>query len=298
MQDRFKPHILLFTVNLIYAGNYTVAKLAMPEYISPNAFIVLRAFVGSVVFFLIHSIWIKEKVAKGDWLRMILCGLTGVAINQLMFFKGLALTFPINASLIMILVPMIVMVIAAIFLKERISKFKILGIISGLGGAAVIILTGTSLADLSISKGDSFILINAISYSIYLILVKTLMAKYEPFTVMRWVFFFGFLMVLPFGAHQLDDVQWTTLPNIVWFSILYVLIGTTILTYLLNAIALRIAAVTLVSTYVYLQPLLATGIAIMAGKDELTPNKLLAGALIFIGVYLVSLKAKSMHVSS
>ncbi len=292
MSDKLKPHILLFMVNLIYAGNYTIAKLAMPEYISANAFIVLRAFVGTVVFFLIHSIWIKEKVAKGDWVRMILCGLTGVAINQLMFFKGLALTYPINAALIMILVPMLVLVIAAIFLSEKISKYKIAGIISGLTGAAVIILSGTSITELTVSKGDSFILINAVSYSVYLVLVKDLMKKYEPFTVMRWVFLFGFLMVLPFGVNQLDDVSWHVLPKIVWFSILYVLIATTILAYLLNTIALRIAAVTLVSTYIYLQPLLATLVAISVGKDDLTTKKLIAGLLIFGGVNLVSLKVK------
>jgi drug/metabolite transporter (DMT)-like permease len=113
MPPRLKPHLLLFIVNLIYAGNYTVAKIAMPAYISPEAFIVIRATVGALTFLLIHAIWVKEKIAKEDWFRLVLCGLFGIAINQLMFFKGLALSSPINASLIMITVPIIVIVLSA-----------------------------------------------------------------------------------------------------------------------------------------------------------------------------------------
>ncbi len=292
MQERFKPHILLFTVNLIYAANFTIAKIAMPEYISANAFIVIRAGIGALFFFLIHTFFIGEKVDRKDWPRMIACGAFGVAINQLMFFKGLAITTPINASLIMILTPIMVMLISAIILKELISSIKVLGVVCGLIGASLIILSGAKLIELSISKGDLFIFINATSYAFYIVFVKSLMKKYEALTVVRWVFFFGFLMVLPFGAFEINDVHWMTLPSYVWLSILYVLIGTTILAYLLNAMALKISTATLVSTYIYLQPLLAALIAIMAGQDVLSLKKVLAGVFIFSGVYLVSLKRK------
>lgn len=293
MPERFKPHILLFIVNLIYAGNYTVAKIAMPAYISPNAFIVLRAAIGSIAFLLIHSIWIKEKIDPKDWIRLIFCGLFGIAINQMMFFKGLALTTPINAALIMITVPIIVMVFSAISLRERITFLKFSGVIFGLFGASIIILSGKQIADLAISKGDFFIFINATSYSIYLVLVKSMMKKYEAITVMRWVFLFGLIMVLPFGFNHLDEVSWTTLPNQVWWAIGYVLLGTTIMAYLLNAVALKISSATLVSTYIYLQPLLATVIAILSRHDSLSWRKVTAAVLIFIGVYLVSLKRKT-----
>ena len=292
MQEKYKPHLFLFTVNLIYAGNFTIAKIAMPQYISANAFIVIRAAVGALFFFIIHSLFIKEKVQKQDWQRLVLCALFGVAINQVMFFKGLAITSPINASLIMILAPIMVMIISSIYFKELISLSKFIGVISGLAGASFIIISGNNLSELSISKGDLFIFINASSYAFYLVLVKSLMKKYEALTIVKWVFFFGFFMVLPVGFHQLDDVQWTALPRIVWAAIIYVLLGTTILTYLLNALSLKISSATLVSTYIYLQPLLATLIAVIAGKDELSWKKVLAGSFIFLGVYLVTVKKK------
>ena len=128
----------------------------------------------------------------------------------------------------------------------------------GLSGAAMIIISGEHLGALSVSQGDLFILINATSYALYLVLVKSLMLKYQAFTVMRWIFFFGFFMVLPFGFADLLEVQWNSLPKVAWYSVAYVLIGVTILTYLFNAMALKTASASLVSTYIYLQPLLAT----------------------------------------
>lgn len=294
MPGRLKPHILLFLVNLLYAGNYTIAKLAMPAYISPSALVFIRGATGALLFFLIHAMWVGERVERQDWMRFILCGLFGVAINQLLFFKGLSLTEPINASLIMITVPIMVMLIASVTLKERINGIRALGVLLGMTGAATIIISGKALSDLSVSRGDLYILMNATSYAIYLVLVKSLMARYEPFTVMRWIFFFGFLMIIPFGVAELGDVDWANLPASAWWAIIYVLIGVTILTYLLNAMALKISSATLVSTYIYLQPLLATFIAIGFGKDTLTLKKALAGILIFTGVYLVSRRVKPL----
>jgi len=297
MPTRLTPHILLFIVNLIYAGNYTVAKIAMPVYIAPEAFIVIRASVGALTFFFIQSIWVKEKIDPKDWFQLVLCGLFGIAINQLMFFKGLALTSPINASLIMITVPIIVILISAIALRERITYTKFFGVMLGLFGAAIIILSGKKIADLTISKGDFFIFLNATSYAIYLILVKSIMKKYEAITVMRWVFFFGLLMVIPFGVFQLQDIEWHAFPQKVWLAVAYVLVGTTILTYLLNGVALKISSSALVSTYIYLQPLMATIIAILSKHDTLNYKKIIAAVFIFFGVYLVSYKRSSQQLA-
>ena len=297
MNANLKPHLLLFIVNFLYAGNYTIAKFAMPEFITPEAFVVLRASVGALIFFMIHFLWIREKIDMSDWYKLILCGLFGVAANQMLFFKGLSLTQPINAALIMITVPILVMLIASVALKERVTLFKILGVVCGLSGAAIIIISGENIRALVVSRGDLFILINATSYALYLVLVKSLMVKYQPFTVMRWIFFFGFFMVLPFGIFKLAEVDWQHLPGIAWRSIAYVLVGVTILTYLFNAMALKTASATLVSTYVYLQPLLAAFIAIGFGKDVLTNEKVVAGILIFLGVYLVSFRQRSRAIA-
>ncbi len=289
MFEKLRPHILLLCVNLIYAGNYTIAKEAMPQYISPFGFIVLRATAAGLFFLSFHFLFIKkEKVILKDLVQLFICAIFGVATNQLLFFKGLAITQPINAALIMVLTPSIVLLISFLFQGEKIGLRKILGILIGLVGASIIIVLGNESSQRRVSIGDLMILGNATSYGIYLVLVKKFMVKYHPITVLKWVFFFGFLLVLPFGIRDVIGADYRSFPKHVWFSIAYVLIAVSVLTYLLGGIALKYSSPTLVSTYVYLQPFLATLIAISMRRDHLTNYKILAGIMIFLGVYLVS----------
>ena len=141
--------------------------------------------------------------------------------------------------------------------------------------------------------GDLFIFINASSYGVYLVLVKSLMKKYNPMTVMRWVFTFGLIYVIPFGIGDVRQIEWSTFSTNIWLAVAYVLICVTIFAYLFNAIALKIVNPTIVGIYIYSQPLLATLIALFYAKDVLTIEKIGAGLLIFIGVYLVSSKGKA-----
>jgi len=137
--------------------------------------------------------------------------------------------------------------------------------------------------------GDIMIFINAVSYGIYLVLVKKLMIRYHPITVVKWVFTFGIFMVIPFGVKDFLVVEWGEFTPLIWGSIVYVLVGATFLTYLLNAFALNIVNASVVSIYIYLQPLLATVIALIMEKDELGVVKILAAIFIFLGVFLVSI---------
>ena len=287
-------HLALFAANFIYAGNYTVAKEVMPDYIQPFGFIMLRALTAFVFFFFLHLFVIKEKVEKKDFGLLALCGLFGVAINQLMFFKGLNWTTPINASLIMTTTPMLVLVASALLLGERITVRKLIGIGLGATGAILLILYGQSMESRENGLlGDLFIFINASSYGVYLVLVKSLMKKYNPMTVMRWVFTFGLIYVIPFGIGDVRQIEWSTFSTNIWLAVAYVLICVTIFAYLFNAIALKIVNPTIVGIYIYSQPLLATLIALFYAKDVLTIEKIGAGLLIFIGVYLVSSKGKA-----
>ncbi len=263
----------------------------MPEPVPPFGFILLRVVCAVVFFTIVHFLFIKEKVAKKDLPRLFLCGIFGVALNQLMFFKGLSITTPINASLMMITTPITVLLISSLSKIERLTATKILGILCGASGAIVIILYGKH-ADVSSQGylGDIFVLINATSYAIYLTIVKPLMTKYHPLTVVKWAFTFGILFVAPAGWSQFTSVEWSSLSGEVWMSVAYVVIGATFLTYLLNVIALTKANPSLVGIYIYLQPLIAAFIALSFGKEELNAFKLIASALIFSGVYLVSKK--------
>lgn len=287
-----KAHAALLAVAVIYGLNYSIAKDVMPEYVLPRGFILIRALGATFLFHLVAFFRESQKVERKDWLRFALAGFFGVAANQLLFFEGLNLTTPINASVIMTTNPIIVLLLSALILKVPIKPVRIAGIILGLAGAIFLISRGkdiTGIFDRGKSLGNLLVFLNAASYGAYLIVVKPLMSKYKALTVIRWVFTIGLLYVIPFGYHQLKEVEWLELPVIISLEIAYVVMFTTFLAYLLNVFALKIVSSTTVSFYIYLQPLVATLAAIAMGKDQLTLVAVISAIMIFTGVYLVSL---------
>lgn len=286
-------HIAMFLVALIYAANFTIAKpvMAGPNfYLDPFGFIMLRCLAGTSLLWITHFLFVRERVDKKDLGRMALCGVCGIAGNQLCFFYGLNLTTPINGSLIMLVTPILVLLLSMVVFKEKITHTKTLGVVLGLSGATLLILTGkTGIQDApNPGLGNIFIAINAAFYAAYLVLVKPLMSKYSPFTTLKWVFLFGTLYVIPFGWMPLQEANFGAMPPSILWSIGFVLFFVTYLTYVMNGAALSIVKASVSSTYIYLQPLLASIIAIGAGKDELTIYLLIAGVFIAAGVYLVS----------
>lgn len=285
-------HLALLAVALIYGGNYSVAKLVMdPGYLRPETFILLRISCGMGLFWLFHALVIRERVDRRDLPRLILGGLFGAAANQLLFFKGLNLTTPISASLIMTLTPALVLLVSAIILGEAITRRKVVGIVIGGLGAAWLIVAGKEMILAPRGwLGNLLVLANATSYGLYLVLVKQLMTRYHPLTIIMWVFFFGWLMVLPITLGGVWTTNWQSIPAQAWWAVAYVLLGTTFLNYLLNALALRVVPASTVSIYIYLQPLFAVIIALAMGQDQLDWVKVGSGLLIFAGVFLVSWK--------
>lgn len=290
MNESRQAHLALFGVALIYGANYTIAReVLVSDSIQPQGFILFRVISGVFLFGLLYHGLIREKVWRKDVWLFALCGLFGVCINQIFFFRGLKLTGPIHASLIMTTTPIIVLVVSAFAIGERITWQKILGIAIGATGAVLLISHGQEVSFQSDQLwGDLQILINATSYGIYIVLVKSLMKRYHPFTVMYGLFIFGFFFVFPFGIQEALSVNWPAFTPGIWLGFVYVLLFTTFLTYLLNGFALKRLNASVVSIYIYLQPLLASTIALLLGKDEATVLKLAAAALIFVGVYLVS----------
>lgn len=293
MKIKILPHIALFAVNLIYALNYSIAKDVMPDYIGPSGFILLRVIGGSFLFFLTYIFFIKEKVNLSDIVRLIFCGLFGVAINQLFFFEGLNLTTPINAAIIMTVSPILVIIFSAIIIKEKITIRKIFGIFLGLTGAATLILkSGAISLNNDYFIGNFLVFVNATSYSIYLVIVKGLMTKYNPITVMFYVFSFGLIFVFPFGISELSNVSLEIFTLEIFLKVGFVVICTTFLAYLFNAFALKSLNPSVVSIYIYLQPVLATVIAIILKSDSLDLVKIISSAFIFSAVFLVSMPSK------
>lgn len=291
MNKTLTAHISLLIANLIYALNFTIAKDVMPNFILPSAFILLRVTGALFLFSFSYFIFFFQKIEPKDILRFAICGLFGVAINQLFFFEGLNLTTPINAAIVMTTNPILVMLLSFIIVKEAITFRKILGITLGFIGASILILSDGAI-DLSSnnSTGNLFVFINATSYGLYLVIVKPLLNKYHPLTVLFYAFAFGLLFVLPFGLDDLTNVKWETIPVNIYLKIIFVVVCTTFIAYLLNSSALKTLTASTVSIYIYLQPILASLFAIFFGADFLDEKKIIATVLIFSGVYLVSIR--------
>jgi len=278
----------------IYGLNHTIAKGLMPTYIGPFGFILARVLGAAILFWIIGFWGPKERIDKKDWKRIVLCAIFGMVINMLMFFKGLSLSTPINASIIITISPIFVFLISAFFIKEKITRIKYFGISLGFAGALALIFFSNEMRQdaPNITLGNILFVVNAISYGIYLIIVKPLTLKYHPYTLMKWIFLIAVIINLPITISEFMEVKWTSLPFEAIWKLLFVVIGTTFLTYLLNLFALKELKASTVGVFMYLQPPIAIIFAIITGSDSLTSVKIIATLLIFGGVYLVSKKPK------
>ncbi|MBK9402862.1 MAG: DMT family transporter [Bacteroidetes bacterium] len=293
MNKKVTAHLSVLFANIIYGANYSIAKEVMPSLIKPFGFIVIRVCTAAILFLFTYLLLFREKIERRDWPRLFACAVFGVAVNQLLFFKGLSLTSPINSGLMMVTNPIFVLVLSFILLSEPINSRRVLGIACGISGATLLIIFGGNISSgISNPIGDLCILINSLSYALYLVMVLPLMKKYHPVTIMQAVFLMGSVMVLPFGWGEFTEIQWHTFQTGDWMATVFVVVGTTFLAYLFNTLALRELSAGVVSVYIYLQPLLAAGFAILLGKDQPNVLHLMAAALIFSGVWLTTKSAR------
>ena len=295
MDKRTVALIAAFGASLIYAINHTIAKGVMPTYIKPFGFIFLRVIGAASLFWIASLLAPKQKIEKSDWPRIIACALFGMVINMLMFFKGLELSTPINSSVMITISPILVFILSAIFIKEKITALRTVGILLGFSGALGLILFGAENRQdaPNIPLGNLLFIINAASYAVYLIIVKPLTAKYHSITLMKWFFFFGVIINFPITIWEFKEVQWSSLPMDVVYKMAFVVIGTTFLTYLLNVFALKTLKASTIGAFIYLQPFLAIVFAISMGADSLNLVKVISSILVFIGVYLVTKRPKN-----
>ncbi|WP_417363064.1 DMT family transporter [Galbibacter sp.] len=290
MSKRALALLAAFGASVIYGINHTVAKDVMPTHIQPFGFIMLRVSGAALLFWLVSFLGPREKIESKDWPRLAICALFGMVINMLMFFKGLSLSTPINSSVIATITPIFVFILSAIMIRERITIIRSIGILLGFAGALGLIFFSEKIQHNApnVTLGNILFIINAISYGIYLIIVKPLTTKYHAFTLMKWLFTIGIVVNIPFTITEFTAVQWTSLPwDAVW-RMTYVVIGTTFSTYLLNIFALKQLKASTIGAFVYVQPLVGILFATMVGADKLTFLKMLCAATVFTGVYLVT----------
>jgi drug/metabolite transporter (DMT)-like permease len=290
MNQRTFALIAVSIATLIYGVTYTIAKDVMPNYIKPYGFILLRVSSATLIFWTVGLFTKQQKVEKSDYKKILIASFFGITLNMLAFFKGLSLTSPISASVMMVTSPIMVLIFSSILIRKPIGKQRILGVFIGLVGALFLITLGNSSTGTSTNSafGNFLVFLNAASYGLYLVLAKDLVKKYNPIVFIKWLYLFGLIFVIPFGYSELTAVIWEEIPTNIYWNISFVLLFTTCITYLFNLYGLSKLKPTTVSVFIYLQPVIATIYALIVGSDSLNFVKLCATLLIFLGVYLVT----------
>jgi len=289
-----KAHIAVLLTNLFFAINYSLVKDISPSLVGPYALNLLRVG-GSLILF--WTLWLfarnKTTMRRKDMGRLALCGLLGVTINQMLFIKGLTMTTAIHAALLMLCSPILITLLALWILKERMTILKVAGLVLGIAGS-VLLITGRQGASQpkDYLLGDIFIVLNGISYAFYFILVKPLMERYTPLQVVRWVFTFGFMMMLPIGWMQFGEIKWQQFDLPAQSTLFFIVFAGTFLAYVFNAYGIRVLGPGVTSAYMYVQLVFAVAIAVLFFHEQLTWQKAFAGMLILLGVFLVSRKKK------
>lgn len=288
----WKIHLFAFLVQLIYAANYSLAKQVMPSFVLPYAFIVIRVL-GACFLFFILAIFVKNKVkiAKGDWPKIVVASLFGVVFNMLLFFKGLSLTTPINAAIIMLTTPVFVFIINTLNQHKKWSWQSILGLLLSLSSALYLVGMKKFSVNQDHTIGNLLILLNALSYGFYLFYVKRLTKKYPSQSIIKWLFLSGLIFVFPIGFSQLTQIELATWSTGVYAIVIFVVLGTTFLTYLLNFSVIKHGGSVLAGSYIYLQPVLASIIAVCLGADVLSIKKIICTFVLIFGLYLINIKS-------
>ena len=296
-KQNLRAHASMLAATLLFGVNYWIAKGLMPDHLLPMQIIFLRVL-GTLLIAWIIQISIKElrvlKIDRADYPRLIVSSLLGVAINQMMFFTGLNHTTPVDAAIINSVSPILVLVFAAWILKEQVGISRLAGILLGATGAMMLILLGNPLSLKGGSlTGDMFIVANTAAWSLYLVISKPLMVKYNPFLMMRWMFLIGFIGVFPFTIRQALEINFSSFDSYTWFAIFYIIIGTTFMAYFFITYSLKRLSSSVVAYYTYIQPIIVAIIGIAVFAEHISWVKIVSGLLVFAGIYFVTRKKRT-----
>lgn len=281
-------HLFALTANIMWGLMAPIGKSALQEFsaISVTTF----RMIGAAAAFWLLSLFCKEEhVNHRDMLKIFFASLFALVFNQGVYIFGLSLTSPVDASIVTTTLPIVTMIVAAIYLKEPITNKKVLGIFVGAMGALILIISSQATDNGGGNIiGDLLCLLAQISFSIYLTVFKGLSQRYSAITINKWMFVYASICYIPFSYHDISTIQWNTISTISIIEVLYVVIGGSFIAYLCIMSAQKILRPTVVSMYNYMQPIVATIAAIIMGVGSFGWQKGIAIALVFLGVYIVT----------
>lgn len=289
--SRLAGHAACFVAYAIFGFNIIVCKdLTEGQLISPIAIFTLRALGAGLLFWIISLFSPREKVDTKDFVKIFAAAFLGYFVTQLTFLVAIPNVTPMHCSIISAMSPIYTMFIAAIVLKEPLSWQKAIGVAVSLCGILFLILnnTGGSGASESSLSGLLLMFLNSLSFSLYLGIFKPVIQKYSVVTFMKWIFLFSAIMSLPMSFREVFSLSWIRIPAIQMWELGYLIVFATFISYFLIPMGQKTIRPTLVSMYSYIQPIIATVISIIIGMDILTWQKILAAAMVFAGVFIVS----------
>lgn len=289
-----KAHLSIFTACLIWGLMSPIGKDAMINGISGITMVAFRVIGGAILFWITSLFTKREEVSSHDMMLLFFAAMLGLVLNQCCFTIGLNLTSPINASIVTTTLPIITMILAAIFLHEPVTSKKVMGIFCGAIGALMLIIGSMSAASSKAGdiRGDLLCLLAQLSFACYLAIFKHLIQRYSVITIEKWMFIYAAIIIIPLSYHHVASLVWTSISIKTWAETAFVVLGGTFLAYILMMIGQKVLRPTVVSMYNYVQPIVACVVSVIAGLGIFGVGQATAVLLVFLGVYLVT-KSKS-----
>ncbi|MDD3080280.1 MAG: DMT family transporter [Paludibacter sp.] len=287
-RKKINGHIALFAANILFGLNNPVSRSLMPETIDPYVLTFFRVGGGMVLFWGASLFMKKEKVPPRDILMFFFAAILSLTTNQFPFIVGLSMTSPIEASIVVTMLPILSMIFAAIIIREPITFKKAVGVLIGASGALILILGNKASIGTGNLKGNLIVLGAVISFSLYLTIFKDLISRYKPFTIMKWMFLFSTIQSYPFCHKALMSTDFTSFDTSATLRIIYVVVFATFISYILLAVGQKVLRPTTLSMYNYVQPIVASIAAVFMGIDHFGFDKIISALLVFAGVYFVT----------
>lgn len=293
MKEKQKAIAAVLLGNFFFGTSVIAVKHISPLLINPIALTAIRVSVTTILFWLLFAMKpVKMGFTRKDFLRLFFCAVVGITMNQTFSMKGMSLTSPIHASLLVLTTPIVITFLAAWILKESLNAFKLIGLLLGISGGALLVFSRdlSAVAGEQQSLGDLFVIMGAICYSLYVVAIKPLMGKYKAMHILQWVFLFGCFFSLPLGWHSLQEVSWAAFDGLSWFALAYVVLGATFLAYQFMNYGISKLGSSKTGSFIYTQPFFATIASMLLLHETLSLPKIWAAVLIMGGVFLANYK--------
>ena len=289
--EKLKGHLSIAAAYLIFGLNLVFSKdIANSQTVSPYVLFSLRAIGASALFWLLSFFMPREKVEKADIWKIAAASLLGLFVPQMTFLMAITMTSAIDTAIIGTLGPIFTMFFAFLFLGEPITGKKAGGVALSFAGVLLLIFNSIYGGGASVTSpwGVVLLLVNSLSFSLYLGIFRPLISKYSVVTFMKWMFLFSAVVAIPFDIKELVGLNMAVMPARYLLELGFVILFSTFVAYFLIPVGQKVLRPTVISLYGYLQPIIATVMGIVTGMDHLTWQKVAAAVLVFTGVVLVN----------